>query len=300
MKLEKAVIDELTVQPGEKAGLDARSTESTTAGWLGSKGTNPKEVAEEELRLFVDELKASQELLWASDTYSLLLVVQGMDAAGKDGTIKHVMSGVNPQGCQVVSFKQPSGEELGHDFLWRYSGALPRRGQIGIFNRSYFEEVLVVRVHPEYLDPHPTRAPSQPRESLWTDRFEDINAFEHHLYRSGTRIVKVYLHLSREEQRRRFLKRLDDPAKNWKFSAADLAERHLWDEYRVAYEDAITATSTEWAPWHVVPADHKYALRALVGGILVDTIDRLDLALPGVGSDEAKALVRARAELLAE
>jgi len=298
MKLDEQLIEDLKVRPGDAARLDDRSTESTTADWLGSKGARPKEVAKEELRSFVEDLKASQELLWASDTYALLLIVQGMDAAGKDGTIKHVMSGVNPQGCLVESFKEPSGDELDHDFLWRYSKALPKRGRIGIFNRSYFEEVLVVRVHPELMN-QPRARPPLP-EPLWPSRFEDINAFEHHLVRCGTRIVKVYLHLSPEEQRRRLLRRLDDPARHWKFSPSDVAERRFWDQYRAAYEEAITATSTAWAPWYVVPADRKYALRALVGGILVDAIDRLDLRLPEVGPVEAEALERARAELLAE
>jgi PPK2 family polyphosphate:nucleotide phosphotransferase len=298
MKLEAAVIEDLMVHPGDAARLDDRSTDSTTADWLGSKGAKPKEVAKKELRSFVADLKASQELLWASDTYALLLILQGMDAAGKDGTIKHVMSGVSPQGCRVESFKEPSGDELDHDFLWRYSKALPKRGRIGIFNRSYFEEVLVVRVHPELMN-QPRARPPLP-EPLWPSRFEDINAFEHHLYRGGTRIVKVYLHLSPEEQRRRLLRRLDDPARQWKFSPSDLAERRFWDQYRAAYEEAITATSTAWAPWYVVPADRKYALRALVGGILVDTIDRLDLRPPEVGPVEAEALEQARAELLAE
>jgi PPK2 family polyphosphate:nucleotide phosphotransferase len=298
MKLDEQVIEDLMVHPGEAARLDDRSTESTTADWLGSKGARPKEVAKEELRSFVEDLKASQELLWASDTYALLLIVQGMDAAGKDGTIKHVMSGVSPQGCQVVSFKEPNGDELDHDFLWRYSKALPKRGQIAIFNRSYFEEVLVVRVHPELMN-RPRARPPLP-EPLWPSRFEDINAFEHHLYRCGTRIVKVYLHLSPEEQRRRLLRRLDDPARRWKFSPSDVAERRFWAQYRAAYEEAITATSTAWAPWYVVPADRKYALRALVGGVLVDAIDRLDLRRPEVGPVEAEALERARAELQAE
>ena len=257
-------------------------------------------MAEEELRLFVDELKASQELLWASDTRAVLLLIQGMDAAGKDGTIKHVMSGVNPQGCQVVAFKQPSGDELDHDFLWRYSKALPQRGRIGIFNRSWFEEVLVVRVHPSSCRLVPCRYRRRSAKGIWSDRFEDINAFERHLSRNGTRIVKIYLHLSRDQQKKRLLERLDDPAKYWKFSTADLAERDYWDQYRAAYEEAITATSTPWAPWYVVPADHKYALRALVGGILVDAIDQMDLHLPVLGPDGLRELERARAGLRAE
>jgi PPK2 family polyphosphate:nucleotide phosphotransferase len=299
VKLGEAVIDELMVRPGEPARLAHRATDSTTTNWLRSGATNAKEVAEEELRSFVDDLKASQELLWASDAYAVLLLIQGMDASGKDGTIKHVMSGVNPQGCQVVSFKEPSGEELGHDFLWRYSRALPERGRIGIFNRSYFEEVLVVRVHPELIN-GPTPTGSRSPAHVWTDRFDDINAFEHHLHRNGTRIVKIYLHLSRDQQKKRLLERLDDPAKSWKFSTSDLAERGYWDQYHAAYEEALTATSTPWAPWYVVPADHKYALRALVGGILVHTIDQLDLHVPELGPDGLQALERARTKLLAE
>jgi PPK2 family polyphosphate:nucleotide phosphotransferase len=299
VKLDKVVIEELTVRPGAPAGLAHRATDSTTTDWLRSGGDHAKEVAGEELRSFVDDLKASQELLWASDAYAVLLLVQGMDAAGKDGTIKHVMSGVNPQGCQVKSFKEPSGEELDHDFLWRYSRELPARGLIGIFNRSYFEEVLVVRVHPELMHP-PAPSGSEGPGPVWRDRFDDINAFEHHLHRNGTRIVKIYLHLSRDEQKKRLLARLDDPAKFWKFSTADLAERGYWDQYLAAYEEALTATSTPWAPWYVVPADHKYALRALVGGILVHTIDGLDLRVPEVGPDGLQAVERARAQLLAE
>lgn len=298
MKLDQAVIEELMVGPGEAARLDGRSTESTMVDWLGAQGAKPKATARKKLASIVDDLKASQELLWASDTFGLLLIVQGMDAAGKDGTIKHVMSGVNPQGCEVVSFKEPSGEELDHDFLWRYSKALPKRGRIGIFNRSYFEEVLVVRVHPELMERSHAEARPRSPDPVWPSRFEDINAFEHHLHRTGTRIVKVYLHLSRDEQRKRLLERLDDPAKRWKFSEADLAERRYWHEYRVAYEEAITATSTAWALWYVVPADHKYELRALVGGILVHAIDQLDLRHPE--PEDVAVLERARAELLAD
>jgi PPK2 family polyphosphate:nucleotide phosphotransferase len=299
MKLDKAVIEELMVRPGEPARLSDRSTASITTDWLRSGGSKAKELAEEELRSVVDDLKSSQERLWASDTFAVLLLIQGMDAAGKDGTIKHVMSGVNPQGCQVVSFKQPSGEELEHDFLWRYSKALPPRGRIGIFNRSWFEEVLVVRVHPEFL---PAPVPSGPGglEQVWSDRFEDINAFERHLSRNGIQIVKIYLHLSREEQKKRLLERLDDPAKYWKFSTADLAERDHWDQYRAAYEEALTVTSTPWAPWYVVPADRKYALRALVGGILVHAIDQLHLRPPELGPDALRAIDEARTQLTAE
>ena len=300
MKIEKAVVDELVVRPGEPAGLDRRDTESTTANWEGSQTKKYKKVAEDDLRSYVDELAEAQRLFWANDTHALLVVLQAMDAAGKDGTIRHVMSGVNPQGCKVESFKQPSVQELGHDFLWRATTVLPDRGMIGIFNRSYYEEVLVVRVHPELLG-RGKAAPGDIRsDQVWRQRYDDINAFEHHLHRNGTRIVKIFLHVSKEEQKRRFLKRLDDPAKNWKFSAGDLAERKHWDAYQAAYEEALTATSTPWAQWYVVPADHKYALRALVGGIIVNEIDAMDLKPPAPDPPELAALARAKDELLAE
>jgi PPK2 family polyphosphate:nucleotide phosphotransferase len=299
VKLERVAIEELTVQPGEPAGLRHRSTESTKVDWLGGGGS-PRKVARQDLRSFVEELAVAQELLWASGTHALLVVLQAMDAAGKDGTIKHVMSGVNPQGCQVVSFRRPSDEALEHDFLWRYNNALPGRGRIGIFNRSYYEEVLVVRVHPELLGDQAGPGSHRSPPNLWTQRYEDINAFERHLDREGTRIVKIFLHVSRAEQKKRLLERLEDPAKYWKFSIADLAERDRWHEYQTAYEEAVTATSTPWAPWYVVPADHKYAARALVGGILVDVIDRMGLQLPGVTPDELDRLTEARDKLRAE
>jgi PPK2 family polyphosphate:nucleotide phosphotransferase len=300
VKLQKALLDELMVQPGESAGLDDRSTESTTIEWKGSDKKEYKKVAEEDLASFVDELSEAQRLLWANGTRALLIVLQAMDAAGKDGTIRHVMSGINPQGCKVEAFKQPSGEELAHDFLWRASRPLPERGMIGIFNRSYYEEVLVVRVHPELLTRESAVSGDGPPEHVWGERFEDINAFEHHLDRSGTRIVKIFLHVSREQQKMRLLKRLDVAGKNWKFSANDLVERKHWDAYRSAYEEALSATSTPWAPWYVVPADHKYALRALVGGIVVNAIDQMELLPPQINAHDMEVLSRAKAELLAE
>jgi len=248
MKLKRDIMEELVVRSGESAGLDDRSTEATTVDWMADDKKKHKKVAEEDLRTFVDELTAAQQLFWANDTHALLIVLQAMDAAGKDGTIRHVMSGVNPQGCKVEAFKEPSGEELNHDFLWRSSKVLPERGRIGIFNRSYYEEVLVVRVHPKLLDrgkPIPA-SPDGPSANVWNDRYEDINAFERHLHRNGTRIVKIFLHVSREEQKKRFLERLDDPDKIWKLSANDLAERKHWYEYRAAYEEALSATSTPW------------------------------------------------------
>jgi len=300
MKIEQAVVDELRVHPGEPAGLARRSTGSTTADWKGASRKQYKKVAREDLASFVAELVAAQKLLWANDSHALLVVLQAMDAAGKDGTIRHVMSGVNPQGCKVEAFKQPSAEVLDHDFLWSAARVLPARGMIGIFNRSYYEEVLVDRVHTGLLGRGQPVSGALAPAQVWSDRYEDINAFERHLTRNGTRIVKLFLHVSKDEQKRRFLKRLDDPDKNWKFSSGDLAERGYWDDYQTAYEDALTATSTDWAPWFVVPADHKYALRALVGGIIVHAIDALDLAPPIVTAELGQALERARAELLAE
>ena len=301
MKLHRTLVDELMVQPGEAAALARRSTTETRTDWLGPVGrSHPKDVAEQDLQAFKLELAASQEVLYADAGWAVLVVLQALDAAGKDGTIKHVMSGVNPQGCRVVSFKQPSAEELRHDFLWRCSRALPERGMIGIFNRSYYEEVLVCRVHPELLTAERLPHGTAPGQRLWQERFEDINAFERHLVRNGTRIVKIFLHISRAEQRRRFLQRLDEPAKQWKFSASDLTEHGFFDEYQKVYEEALTATSTPWAPWYVVPADHKYALRALVGGIVVHAIEQLDLRAPAVAAEEMEALSHARESLIRE
>ncbi len=244
----------------------------------------------------VERLSALQETLYAEHRWALLLVFQALDAAGKDSTIKHVMSGVNPQGCQVFSFKAPSNEDLDHDFIWRANRCLPERGRIGIFNRSYYEEVLVVRVHPELLarEKLPERVVTK---DIWTERFEDIVAFERHLARNGTVILKFFLHVSRAEQRRRFLERLDKPGKNWKFSAADLAERQRWDAYMAAYEEMIRHTATPDAPWYVVPADHKWFTRLVVGEAIIAALEKLDLAFPTVPPGERKALKAARAEL---
>src|SRR5581483_11142607 len=264
VKLPAEVIEELQVHPGAESALTQRDTAMTKADWLGPLGhKHPKDVAAKDLEAFKQELIAAQELLYASDSFALLLVFQALDAAGKDGTIKHVMSGVNPQGCDVHSFKQPSPEELRHDFLWRCATVAPERGRIGIFNRSYYEEVLVVRVHPQLLAGQHL-PPNRPTgKDLWHSRYEDINGFERHLSRSGTVVVKFFLHVSKAEQRRRFLDRLNDPAKQWKFSPADLAEREHFDDYQQAYDDALPATSTGWAPWYVIPAAHNFALRAL-------------------------------------
>jgi PPK2 family polyphosphate:nucleotide phosphotransferase len=301
VKLPKKVIGDLMVAPGDGADLGSRSTSVTKSDWLDAAGKpKSKDLAEEDLAAFKEELAAAQELLYASDTYALLVILQALDAAGKDGTIKHVMSGVNPQGCEVVAFKSPSAEELNHDSLWRCVKALPECGRIGIFNRSYYEEVLVTRVHPEILAGQHLPPDTAKGDKLWHQRYTDINAFERHLHRNGTRIVKIFLHVSKDEQKKRLLERLDDPAKYWKFSTADLAERAHFEDYTRAYEAMITATSTAWAPWYVVPADHKYAGRALVGGILTHVIELLELHLPELDTEGRVALEKARTALQAD
>jgi PPK2 family polyphosphate:nucleotide phosphotransferase len=237
-------------------------------------------------------MEDAQELLWAAGKYSILIVLQAMDAAGKDGLIKHVMSGVNPQGCDVSAFKQPSAEELAHPFLWRYSNRVPSRGRIGIFNRSYYEEVLVVRVHPEWLEKQHL-PDSKPGHKLWEQRFEDINNFERHLTRNGVVVLKFFLNLSKKEQKSRLLARLENPDKHWKFSAADLAERPYWDEYMKAYQDALSATSTHHAPWYVIPADHKWVTRWIASEILVRTIQSLDLKWPQTTPEQETEIKKA-------
>ena len=248
----------------------------------------------------IRRMRKLQAKLYADDRYALLLVFQAMDAAGKDGAIKHVMSGINPQGCQVSSFKQPSREELDHDFLWRTTLRLPERGRIGIFNRSYYEEVLVVRVHPEYLGAQRLGPLPEDLDTLWATRHRSIADHERHLHQNGTRILKFYLHLSPEEQRRRFLARLDDPDKHWKFSAGDLEERRHWPAYRRAYADAIRATSTAESPWFVIPADDKRTARLLISEAIVDALEALDLAYPEPTPAEREEMLACRAELEAE
>ena len=258
-----------------------------------------KEAANGLLEKGVARLNELQNTLYAQDKWAVLLVFQAMDAAGKDSTIKHVMSGVNPQGCQVFSFKAPTAQELDHDFLWRTSVCLPERGRIGIFNRSYYEETLVVRVHPEFLGKQ--RLPEKLiTKNIWKERFEDINAYERYLARNGVVIRKFFLHISKEEQRRRFLARLDEKEKNWKFSAADLKERALWDKYQEAYEDTIRHTSTEHAPWHVIPADHKWFTRLTVAAAIIETLESLDLAYPKLSDAQTKELAGVREALLRE
>ncbi len=300
MDARTRLLEHLIVQPGEPAELETRDP-----GWTG--GSDLADLADAELKRRakvglargIAELCEAQELLWASDSYSLLVVLQAMDAAGKDSAIEHVMSGVNPQGVQVASFKKPSSEELDHDFLWRTSKALPERGRIGIFNRSHYEEVVALKVHPEWLEVQ-RLPPGERGERIWQDRYEDINAFEHHLDRNGTKIVKLFLHVSKTVQRERFLARLDTPGKEWKFNAADVAERARWDAYMRDFEDALTATSTPWAPWSVIPADHKWLTQALVALVLVDRIRSLDLSWPEVSEADHAANLEARKKLEAE
>ena len=258
MARRERILDNVLVQPGTSAGLADRDP-----GWTGGpdfEGLTHDELKAEArsiLKADIEKLSDAQEQLWASGAYALLVVFQAMDAAGKDSAIEHVMTGVNPQGVQVVSFRAPSSEELNHDFLWRISKALPERGRIGIFNRSHYEEVVALRVHPEWLAGQ--NLPPGPRDdAFWNERYEDINAFEKHLDRNGTKIVKFFLYVSKAEQKKRFLARLDEPHKEWKFNAADVTERAHWDDYMAAFEAAISATSTPWAPWYVIPADYKW------------------------------------------
>ena len=259
--------------------------------------TEDKPRAKEALAIGVHALAELQDKLYAQDKWAVLLIFQAMDAAGKDGAIKHVMSGVNPQGCQVFSFKSPSAEDLDHDYLWRCTKCLPNRGHIGIFNRSYYEETLVVRVHPEYLAKQKL-PPELVGKNIWEDRFQDIRAFERYLANNGIVVCKFFLHLSKKEQKRRFLERLERPEKNWKFSSADMNERGFWDQYQDAYEDMIRNTATKNAPWYVVPADNKWFTRVIVAAAVIDALASLNLAYPKVGQDKLKELAAAKRELL--
>jgi PPK2 family polyphosphate:nucleotide phosphotransferase len=271
-------------------------------GWNGDPKlpkAERKRFAEDVLSQDVTALAAVQDRLYAANKWSILIILQAMDAAGKDSTIKHVMSGLNPQGCQVTSFKHPSAEELSHNFLWRYARAAPERGRIGIFNRSYYEEVLVVKVHPELVEAQ--RIPdAKVDDDFWLERYADINAFERHLTRNGTVILKFFLHLSKDEQRKRFLKRLKDPGKQWKFSPDDLKERAFWSDYMQAFEDAISATSTKWAPWYIIPADHKWVSRALVARILTNAVESLDVRYPEMSKEQRAIIAEAKKQLEAE
>jgi PPK2 family polyphosphate:nucleotide phosphotransferase len=263
------------------------------------KGGLDKEHAQKVLDLNRERLNELQERLYAEDRWSLLLIFQGMDAAGKDSAIEHVMHGINPQGCDVHSFKVPTSKELDHDFLWRSTVALPERGRIGIFNRSYYEELIVVRVHPEILAKQ--RIPSKlVTKNIWQERFEDIRAFERYLSRNGTQILKFFLHVSKEEQRQRFLERLEEPAKWWKFSMGDVGERHLWDKYQAAWQDAIRHTATAHSPWHVVPADHKWFARVVISSTIVQALEKIDPKYPQVNKKASPEYDRVRRALLAE
>ena len=257
-----------------------------------------KEQYQKFLEEHVAQLSGQQELLYASNHYAVLLIFQAMDAAGKDGAIQHVMSGVNPQGCQVFSYKHPSATELKHDFLWRTTRDLPERGKIGIFNRSYYEEVLIVRVHPEILSSEAIPNTPHHNKKIWRDRYRSIVNFEKHLYANGTRIIKFFLHLSKEEQRKRFLARIDEPEKNWKFSLADVAERKFWKQYMSAYEECFTATSTRYSPWYVVPADDKENARLIVSRIILDGAEELKMTFPKTNAKRRRELLAIRRQLV--
>jgi PPK2 family polyphosphate:nucleotide phosphotransferase len=282
--------DDYRVKPEKKVNLDEWPT-------VEKPFCDSKKKYREMLAAHVGKLSALQQLHYASDRYALLIIFQGMDAAGKDGAIRHVMSGINPQGCQVSSFKQPSADELEHDFLWRTTCRLPERGRIGIFNRSYYEEVLVVRVHPEMLLNQGLPAELRDEKNIWDRRYRSITDFEGHLHRNGTRTIKIFLHLSKEEQKRRFLERIDDAEKNWKFSAADIHERKFWKQYTEAYEECLSATSTHHAPWYVVPADDKDNARLVVSRIVLDSLEGLKMAYPKTTEKREAELQEIRREL---
>jgi PPK2 family polyphosphate:nucleotide phosphotransferase len=278
--------DALIVPPGKKVRL--KDFDPAHTGEF-----NDKDEARQKLEDDISRLAKYQDVLYAQDTYALLIIFQALDAAGKDSTIKHVMSGANPQGTEVSSFKEPSLEELDHDYLWRYHKAVPERGRIGIFNRSYYEEVLVVRAHPELLSA--AKLPPETMEKdIWKQRFEQINDFEHYLVRNGIAVLKFFLNVSEEEQRRRFLARLDTPEKNWKFSLSDVKERAYWNEYQKAFEAVLNRTSTRWAPWYVIPADHKWFTRVAVADIIISKLKSLNLKYPTVSKERAQELQIAR------
>jgi len=296
----KDYLRKFMVEPGKNVRLKKYDT-----GWV--RHETLKTTSDEKAKGLLEEmlekdraaLAEAQELLAASQEYGMLIVLQGMDSAGKDGTIRHVMSGVNPQGCSVHSFKVPCLEDHAHDFLWRYSRVLPERGMIGIFNRSYYEDVLVVRVHPERVETLPGKL-GPGSDGFWTGRFKDINAFEKHLVRNGTLILKFFLNISKDEQKRRLLDRLNNKEKYWKFSTADLAERQFWDQYTKVYEEMLSATSTDYAPWFVVPADYKWAARTFVAEVIVSAIGGLDLSSPKISAEQLKQILAAKKELETE
>ncbi|MEZ5346296.1 MAG: polyphosphate kinase 2 family protein [Pyrinomonadaceae bacterium] len=280
-------IENFLVPEGEKLDLKEHKTDFT------GDYTDKKD-AEEDLKENVKRLDALQRVLYADDKHSLLIIFQAMDAAGKDGTIKHVMSGLNPQGCQVFSFKQPSSEELDHDYLWRCMKRLPERGRIGIFNRSYYEDVLIVRVHPQILESSQLPDDLKYDPDIWNRRFDQIRAFEDHLAQNGTHVLKFFLNVSKEEQKQRFLKRINTPEKNWKFSSSDVKERGFWDDYQNAYADAISNTSTADSPWFVIPADHKWYMRLAVSEIIAQKLEGVDLKYPILTEKHMKDLLEAK------
>ena len=291
-------VEDFKVMPGKEIKLKSYDPRWVPK-WAKKETANKKVVKEHALATLKTNKKQlfeMQELFWASGTYSMLIILQGMDAAGKDGTIKHVMSGINPQGCQITGFKTPSEEELKHDFLWRYTKALPERGRIGIFNRSYYEDVLIVKVRPEILKKQKL-PPQDEGKHFWNYRYEDINLFERHLVRSGTVILKFFLNLSKNQQKKRLLERLDDPDKEWKFSLTDLSERSKWGNYMEAYQEMLNKTSTEWAPWYVIPADKKWVAHASISKIILLQIKKLDLKYPVLNKEQCEALEKAKAEL---
>jgi PPK2 family polyphosphate:nucleotide phosphotransferase len=288
-----ALMDHIVVPPGQKINLKKDYDPGFTDDWV------KKKEAQEILAEGIQQLAEYQDKLYAQDTYALLLIFQAMDAAGKDATIKHVMSGLNPQGTQVYSFKAPSAEDLDHDYLWRNFKVLPERGRIGIFNRSYYEEVLVVRVHPEILERQ--RIPAEFKDKgIWKRRYEEINHFEQYLTGNGIVVLKFFLNVSKEEQKKRFLERIDMPEKNWKFSSADAKEREHWDEYQAAYEDLLNHTSTKHAPWYVVPADHKWFTRLAVAAVIYQTLKDLKLKYPIVSEEHKQELLKAKEMLESE
>lgn len=288
MKIEKFIVN-------EDSRVDLSRFSTSDSGEYTSKDD-----AKKDLEKNIRRMAVLQEMLYAQDVHSLLIIFQAMDAAGKDGAIEHVMSGVNPQGCQVVSFKQPSAEEMDHDFLWRHQKALPERGRIGIFNRSHYEEVLVVRVHPEILQNQklPEKIKNDPK--IWKKRYDHIRDWEEALYENGTHVLKFFLHVSKDEQKARFLDRINEPEKNWKFSMSDVKERGHWNDYMKAYEDAIEATSTKHAPWYIVPADKKWFTRLVISEVIVDTLESLDLHYPRVSDEDLSKLAEAKIMLEAE
>ncbi|MDD1676110.1 MAG: polyphosphate kinase 2 family protein [Methanomicrobiales archaeon] len=286
----KKFLDVFRVPPGTE--IDLRN--DYNPGFVGH--FIAKEDAEEATAEGIQLLAQQQDRLYARNTYGLLIIFQGLDAAGKDSTIKHVMAGVNPQGVQVTSFKVPGAEELDHDYLWRTCMALPRRGNIGIFNRSYYEEVLVVRVHPEYLE-RQGLPPKLKDQNIWTRRFQEINNFEQYLVDNGIIVLKFFLNISKEEQKKRFLERMEEPDKNWKFAAADIRERDHWDDYRHAFDAMLSTTSTPYAPWYIIPADHKWFTRLAVVSVINETLDGLHLTYPEVTQQQKEALVAAKAEM---